>query len=153
MCDPATAAALFAGSGILQGVGAYQQGEASANLAAQNEDVARFRAKDVIDVAGLDIGDFRRKVAALIGSQRVASVSQGFLADDETGATFAADTARTGNIDEQRIMLNAVRERYGIRVQASDFAEESIQAHKNGTAGAIGSVFGGAAQAFGAFVK
>jgi hypothetical protein len=153
MCDPGTAAALYLGGGLLQGVGDYQQGEAAANLAKQDEALANFRAKDVIDVAKLDIGDFKRKVAALIGSQRVAYVSQGLLPDSDTPAAVAADTAHTANIDEQRIMLNAIRERFLLKVQASDFSDQAAAAHKAGIAGAIGSVFGSAASAAGAYVK
>lgn len=144
-----TGAELFVAGGALKGYGAYQQGQAAANLAQHNEAVARFRAKDVIDIARLDIAEMRRRAAQLIGSQRVAFAGHGLLVDVGTPAEVAADTAYTANIDEQRIMANAIRERWGLLQQADDFSEQAKAASKAGTAGAIGSVLGGGADAFG----
>jgi len=135
--------------GILQGLGKYQEGEAAKDLAKSNEALARWKARDVINLAHMDVGDMQRKIAQLIGSQRVGYLSQGVTLDSGTPEDVIAETARLGNIDEQRIMLNAIRERWAILQQADDFSAEAKNAHASGVAGAIGSVFGGANQAFG----
>lgn len=147
------AAALFAAGGVAGAVGSEQAAQGQAALAGSNEAYARFRAKDALAVGALQVGDYQRQIAQLLGEQKVAFLSQGGLPDEGTPAEVIAGTARTANVDEQRLILNALRERYGALVQANDFSQEAKNAHAAGTAGAIGSLFGAAGSALGVYAK
>lgn len=150
MCEPATAAGMFLASGAFGAFGALQGAAAEEDLNRRNAELAAIRAEDVMALAQFDIADVQDRVARLIGSSRVG-YAKGAVLDQDTPSIVAEDYARSGNIDVQLILANAVRERWGIRQQGVEFDARAHNAHAAGTAGAIGSVFGGAADAFGAY--
>lgn len=132
-------------AGALKGAGSYQSGQAQADLYSGNEDVARFRAKDVMRVAQLDTRRYQQGISRLLGSQRAGYASQGVALDTGSPVAVAADTMEQADIDEQIIMLNAIRERWGLLVQARDFSQAAKNAKTSGTAGAFGSILSGVA--------
>lgn len=147
MCDPVTLA--IVASTAMQAYSQKQAGDAQAAIAKQNALVAGYQAKDALARGTEDVGRNQMKVAAIMGSQRVAGAANGVQLDTGTALAIAEDAARLGSLDSQTIMLNARREAWAYKVQAKSGLYQGQLDQNAGNSNALGSLLTGAGKAYG----
>lgn len=125
-------AAIFAVSGIMQGISAYSQSKAQKSEGAfqssvfeSNARMADAQAEDAIFRGDQDAARQRENVKKLIGAQRASEGAQGIEVNSGSALDVQADTAGQGAVDELTIKNNAWREAFGYRVQANDLRTQS----------------------------
>lgn len=121
------ATALSTGLGVVGMVGQQQaqaqaasaaqaQARYQAQVAQQNQELARRQAADATQRGQVAEDNRRRQTALQIGQQRAGLAAQG---TDFTGSEtdILGDTAAAGELDARTIRANAAREAYGYTVQ------------------------------------
>jgi hypothetical protein len=128
------ATALSTGLGVVGMVGQQQaqaqaasaaqaQARYQAQVAQQNQEIARRQAADATQRGQVAEDNRRRQTALQIGQQRAGLAAQG---TDFTGSEtdILGDTAAAGELDARTIRANAAREAYGYQVQGMGYANE-----------------------------
>lgn len=142
------ALSLTAGSGLLGGLGEYQQGQGDADVARYNATIARRQAKDALARAGFAVDQINRAKGHVEAQQRTAFASQGVALNEGTPVAAAEDVERAATMDVLTVQNNAALEALGFREAAAGYKYESRLAKRKGTYGALGKFSGGAADAY-----
>lgn len=131
MCEPISistgaAWALGASAAIAAG-GAYmsynaqkEQGEAAAQMAENNAKLDEQRAQDARAQGDQESQEQSWRTRQILGQQRAAVASQGIASDFGTPVELFGETAMFGEVDQQRIRLNAARSAWGFSARAND---------------------------------
>jgi len=143
MCEPISltaaislgATALSTGLGVMgmvqqqnaqaQAASAAQaQARYQAQVAQQNQELARRQEADALQRGQVAEENRRRLTAQQIGQQRAGLAAQG---TDFTGTEtdILGDTAAAGELDARTVRANAAREAYGYQVQGMGYANEA----------------------------
>ena len=161
MCDPVSASILMVASGATQAIGQYKAGKAQkaasnyqSQVAENNRIYAENQAADSIKRGRKEETRHRMQIAQLKGAQIAAMAKNGVVVDaeDTSALDILGDTTEFGELDALTIRSNAEREAFGHKVQASNFAADSVlnraqgkAAFQAGVTGAIGTLIGTAA--------
>lgn len=109
------------GTGISQANAMRASGEYQARMLLLNSEIQEFQADDAIKRGDKAAAVYRKQVAGLMGSQRVAAAAQGVQLGEGSAAEVQEDTAVRAAADAVTIRSDAWREAWGHRVQAQDF--------------------------------
>jgi hypothetical protein len=96
-------------------------GKAQNALAEENARLAQMQAADAIARGEVAEQRHRVNVKRLAGSQRASLAAQGIAIDSGSALEIQEDTARMGEMDALTIRMNAAREAWGHKVQATDY--------------------------------
>lgn len=163
MCELMTM--LTIGSTLMGGLGAIQQGQASAASARYNARVADMNArmadraaKDALERGKLEEQKQRQKTAQLMGQQTAAMAANGVDIGFGSPLDLLVDTATLGELDALTIRSNAYREERDIRQQGANYRgqagmyrAQASSASTGGFLGAMGTFLGGGSRAYGQY--
>lgn len=163
MCELMTM--LTIGSTLMGGLGAIQQGQASAASARYNARVADMNArmadraaKDALERGKLEEQKQRQKTAQLMGQQTAAMAANGVDIGFGSPLDLLVDTATLGELDALTIRSNAYREERDIRQQGANYRgqagmyrSQASSASTGGFLGAMGTFLGGGSRAYGQY--
>lgn len=131
--------------------GAYAQNEAGRQqqkIANRNADLLDASATDAIQLGEEQARQVKRQARSLRGRQRAALAGSGVDVNTGTALDLQEETTMLGEIDAATMRKNAFREAWGIRMQASNQREAGAFAKRAGRNQAIGTLIGGAGQAY-----
>lgn len=135
MCNPAAILTMQAVGGAQQAIGAYGQaaGQRSslrydAQIAAFNVRMAEQSAQRSLERGRAETNAVRRNTAALKGQQRAGMAARGVDLTYGTPAEVLTSTDVMGELDAQTTQINAIREAWGYRAQATNFENEAAMA-------------------------
>lgn len=135
-------------SSLFNAYSSYEQGKYLDSVSKVNAGISRQAARDALERGSLEADEQRKQTQQVIGSQRTAYAANGIDVNTGTAGQVQNDTAALGELDALTIMNNAAREAYGYEVQAIDQRQQGRLAKYQGKMNAIGSILGGAEQAF-----
>jgi hypothetical protein len=125
-------AALVAVSAAVSAYGAYRQAEAAKNAAEYEGDVAEQNAKiqernaQDVEARGRDEQDrYKRRLAQMMGSQRVQLAGTGVDIGGGSALDLMADTAGEGARDVFTMGQNTARDAYGVRIGAMSSMQQA----------------------------
>lgn len=141
----------------LSAVGSMQQGQANAQaakyqaqVAKNNKILADRKAQDAIDRGKVAEQRQRERTRQLKGRQRAILAANGVVVDQDSALDITSETEAIGEMDALTIRQNAEREALGYRTEGMNFQASSdlygAQASNEQSAGyigAAGSIFGG----------
>jgi hypothetical protein len=154
MCDPITAIAVTtAVAGGIQAYGQYQAGKDQQRIENMNARLLDEQALDAQRRGDIEEQEHRNKVRAMLGAQRAAFGANNVVSNSGSPLALQLDTTRFGELDALTIRNNAAREAYGYRSEAKIGRARGKAAKKSGTMGALGTVLGSGAQAYGIWKK
>lgn len=97
----------------------------NAAMLRRNAEVTDLQAQQTVEQGKVEEEAQRKKVQAVIGSQRAAASSSGLLVDSGTTQAVTEDTAGFGELDALTIRSNAQRAAWGIKNQGADYTAQS----------------------------
>lgn len=140
------------------GIGALGAGTSaagSAKSASKEKRIAGFNAKVATEQAadaierGREAEDMLHTgVRKLLGQQRAGFAGQGVVLDDGSALDVQVDTATQEAEDTARIRLNAQREAWGFKQQATNYAMGGNAAYNQRMGEGYGTILGGLGNAF-----
>jgi hypothetical protein len=165
MCDPMMGLSLV--STLVGAAGQMQQANAASNAAKYNSQVADMnakiesrRAQDALERGKIDEQNKRREVSQVKGQQIAGMSANGVDVGFGSSLDTLVDTATFGELDALTVRSNAAREAYGHDVAAVNkkadsqlFQAEAKSAKTGGYLSAIGTLVGGAGDAWGSYKK
>lgn len=135
MCNPTAILAMQAVGGAQQAIGAYGQaaGQRSAlrydaRIADFNARMAEQSAQRALERGQAETNAVRRNTANLKGQQRAGMAARGVDLTYGTPAEVLTSTDVMGELDAQTTQINAIREAWGYRAQATNFQNEAAMA-------------------------
>lgn len=160
MCD--LMMALTLGSTLLGAAGQIQQAQATAaankynaQVAEMNAQIAENRAKSTIEAGKNEEQMKRQEVARVLGQQQAGMAANGVDLTFGSPLDTLVDTAVMGELDALTIRTNTYREAYNARVDAANqraganlYRMQAKSAQTGGYISALGTVLGGAGQAY-----
>lgn len=163
MCELTTA--LMIGSTLIGGYSQIQAGNAQAAAAQYNAQVAEMNAtladraaKNALERGAAEEQRKRMEVASIQGRQRAAMAANGVDLTFGSPLDTLVDTAMMGELDALTIRQNSAREAYDYETQGVNYRADATLSRMNassarsgGYLGAIGSVLGGGARAYGQY--
>jgi len=135
------------GGGIAQAQASRTQGKIARSQAELNAQIAESQASDAIKRGEKEASAHKMKVKQMMGSQRAALAAQGLDLSGESAMAGVGDTAYFGEMDIQQIKMNAYREAFGYKQQASNLKSQGRLDYLAGRAGATSSFLTGGMQA------
>ena len=153
MCDPGTAAVAMIAATAVSAYGAYQQGQTAKKIANYNATMAEYSADDAIKRGSIAADQQRARARQIAAQQRAVMGASGVESDTGTFGKVLEQTATLGELDARTIEANAQREAWGIRAHAAGSRYEGESAAQAGTLSAMGTLIGGAAQAYGLYSR
>lgn len=111
---------------------AERQGQAQKQQADYNAEVARLQGIDAVNRGNVAAEQQRKKVAMIQGAQRAAMGGSGGNVETGTFADIQLDTATLGETDAQNIRTNSLREAWGYKNQATNYAMAGEEALRSG---------------------
>lgn len=154
--DPVTMMAISsAGGGMLQRYGSFRQAQNKQRAAEFNADMLDLQASDAISRGQLDAQRVRQRGKSILGTQRSGYASQGVDVSSGTAALLADQTGQLAEQDAIRVKLDAMRQAWGLKSQATmmrweadinlrDARRSAITGAVMGVANAAASMGGGA---------
>lgn len=113
-------------------MGAYNNSKAEkyaldyqAKVAANNAQLARWKASDAITRGQTDTARQQLKTRQLKGSQRASAAARGVDLGEGSALNILSDTDFMGAIDANQITDNAAREAWAYQQEASDYTSNS----------------------------
>lgn len=150
MCEPTTIAlAAAAGSSALKAYGAYESGQAEAELNRVNADLFRAKAADARARGATQAGLIRMKGSAAIGEAKTQLAKSGIELTSPAALSLFDTSGTMSELDAQVAKANAAREAWGYDVAAAEADARRRAAKKRSILGTVGAVLGGASSAFG----
>lgn len=141
MCDPTL---IMAGQGAgagMSAVGAYGQAASQksnlgyeARMADFNATLAERQAQVAMEKGQFTVNQLRRDTAGLKGTQRATMAARGLDLTSGTPADILTGTDYMGEVDAQQAEINAVREAWGYRTQATNLQNEARSKRANAKA-------------------
>lgn len=152
---------LAIGAAAIQGISAYQQGQAASKAAAYNAQVADNNSKIATqnaEFAGAEgeanAGASAMKTASQIATIKTAQAANGVDVNSGSAVNVRASEAELGEVNALNIRANAARQAYGYATQSQQFTSQkqldevqSDQANTGSYLSAAGSFLGGASSA------
>lgn len=148
MCDPLF---LAAGATAMKGIGDYSAGMGSAKQANANAAELDRAAGDTAVRGGIAAMTTKQQGQALKGQQTAALAANGVDMASGTGSDILAKTAADTEFDAMTVQNNAMREAYGLQVQAIGQRTKAKADKMNARIGLAGSLLGSGAQAWGGY--
>lgn len=133
--------------GALKGYGSFRQAQNKHRVAEFNADMLDLDAADAISRGQLETQRVRQKGKSILGSQRSGYASQGVDVSSGTAAQLADQTAQLSEQDAIRIKLDAMRQAWGLKTQATMMRWEADVNLRDARSSAISGVVMGAAEA------
>ena len=157
MCEPVTIMAITAGVSAL-GAGAsaysqYQQGQFQEKVGERNAQVQDAKAQEAVRIGSIAEERQRTITRQTMGAQRAAMATTGLEVDSGSFGDILADTAKFGELDAQTVRTNALKEAWGLQIDATNSRLQGSMAGKAGKMNAAGTLLSGASQAFGMYSK
>lgn len=142
MCNPAMLAmggqAVGGGLSAIGAYGAAASQKSSLNYDARTADfnagLAERQAQIAMERGQFQVDQLNRATAGLKGSQRATMAARGLDLTQGTPAEIIAGTEFMGEMDVQQAQINAVREAWGLRTQATNLQNEARSARANAKA-------------------
>lgn len=111
------------------------------NKVAENNAIsAKYAAEDALARGAVEEQKQRDRTRAIMGQQRAALAANGIDATTGTGSQLLTDAAGFGEFDALTVRNNAMKQAYGLNVQADNFTAEGKAAKVAGRNQAIGTV-------------
>jgi hypothetical protein len=165
MCDLMTG--MIAASTLVGAAGQMGSANAQANASNYNAQVADMnakieskRAQDSLERGKIDEQNKRREVAQIKGQQLAGMSANGVDVGYGSALDTLVDTATFGELDALTVRANSAREAYGHDVAAVNkkadsqmFKMEASSAKTNGYLSSLGTLIGGAGDAWGSYKK
>ncbi|HEX6215291.1 MAG TPA: hypothetical protein VFZ38_10755 [Vicinamibacterales bacterium] len=152
MCDPVSATvALTAVAGGFAAKSQLDAGKAQAKIANQNAEMAEVQSADRARVGLIEEERVRQQVRRAVGAQRAGLAANGVEIGSGTALSLQTDTAGLGEVDAYLARNNALREAWGLRVDASNSRNQARVAKVGSRNQAIGTVLSTGANAFGSY--
>lgn len=107
------------GNAVAQSSAAKSQGEFQKQQAEQNARLAELQAKEAEQAGEKEAQQHRKKVRAMIGSQKAGLAAQGIDIGSGSALELFGETAEMGEMDAATIRKNSYRQAFGLRQQAS----------------------------------
>ncbi|MDY4297513.1 MULTISPECIES: hypothetical protein [unclassified Xanthomonas] len=148
MCEITTATAAWLAIGATVGTGLYtadqqnKQGQAEAEIAANNERLAQNEADNANAQGTRESEQAAWRTRALIGQQRAAIAANNIDPTLGTPSEILGETAMFGEVDQQTIRQNAARQAWGYSAQATNFRNQGSISRWSGRAQATGTILG-----------
>jgi hypothetical protein len=101
------------------------QGDYEASLLEQNAGLAQQQAADATARGALAEQQIRGQTRQTVGAQRVGLAGQGIDTNVGSAADVQAETSSLGAFDAMTTRLNAARESWGYKVQATDYRNKA----------------------------
>jgi hypothetical protein len=150
MCEPTTIMmALTVVTTAMSAVSSMQQADYQEKVAENNAIAAEYAAKDAIDRGAVEEQKQRDKARAAMGQQRAALAANGIDTATGTGSLLLADSAGMGEFDALTVRNNALKQAYGLNVQANNLRAEGQNALIKGQNEAFGTVLTGGSKVYG----
>lgn len=105
--------------GIQESRAAKSQARVAETQGALAAEFAEIQAQDALKRGKEDARQASRQTKQLIGKQRAIQAAQGIDVGSGTALDIQAETAEFGEIDESRIRMNAYREAWGFKSEAT----------------------------------
>lgn len=148
MCEPTTIAmGLMAVSGAFAAKSAHDQGKYQQKVMENNAKSAEYAAQDALARGAVEEDQARQRMRAMIGQQKAALAANGIDTTTGTGSLLLTDTAGLGEFDALTVRNNAMKQAYGMNVQADNLMAEGAAARVGGRNQAIGSLLTTGSQA------
>ena len=128
-------------SGIYSSISAAQENKAQARF---NAAMNRIRARDALFRGQIAEQEYRKQGAQLKGEQRAVLSAQSIALDSGTALELQTQAASAVETNALTIRSNAMREAWGMEMEASAHEAEGRRAEYAGRAGAAESIVGGA---------
>lgn len=157
MCSPTalfvTSALFTVGAGVVQAQAADRAGRYNQRVAENNAVLSEQKARDATIRGERAADEQRLKTRMLIGQQRASLAANGVTLDSGTSLDILGDTAMMGAVDEETVRLNAAREAWGYRAEASNYRAQGALDRYNGKAQKFGTLLGTAANVAGGWQR
>lgn len=149
MCEAMTIAAVAATlvTGYMAADAQKAQGEYNAQVAENNATLSRQRADDANAMGTRDMERQAWRTRAIMGQQRAAIAASGLDPTMGTPAEILGESALFGEIDQQNIRLNAARQAWGFRADASNFDNDAMLSRWSGRTQSRMTILGSLGQA------
>lgn len=148
MCEPMTIAAIGATlvTGYLQADAQKAQGEYNAQVAENNAAMARRQADDANALGTREMERASWRSRAIMGQQRASIAANNLDPTMGTPADILGESALFGEMEQQDIRLNALRQAWGYNVEARNYQNEAGLSRWQGSTGARMTILGSLAQ-------
>ena len=131
------------GDTFVQAQAMRAQARFGSKVAGLNAEMANLQAEDAINRGNLAAGRHMQEVRGLEGAQRAAYAAQGLAVGQGSPAAVMEDTRTLGAADASQIRLNAYREAFGYRREATGYASQARIARANARTGVRSTLLGG----------
>lgn len=148
MCNPMF---LMAGASAVKGLADYSTARQSAKAMNANAAELDRAAADTNQRGAAAAAEVLQRGQAVKGAQAAAMAANGIDFSQGTGSDILAKTAADTQFDAMTIQNNAMREAYGLNVQAIQQRYQAKATKKQAAIGLAGSLLGSGAQAWGGF--
>ena len=148
MCEITTATAAWLAIGATVATGVYtadqqkKQGQAEAEIAANNERLAQNEADNANAQGTRESEQAAWRTRQLIGQQRAAIAANNIDPTLGTPSEILGETAMFGEVDQQTIRQNAARQAWGFNAQATNYGNQATTARWAGKSQATGTILG-----------
>jgi len=143
---PEAGAGMGGMSAIIGGYFDFRQAQIAQRSAEFNANMLDLQAQDAISRGELETTKRRQLGKSILGQQRAGYSGQGVDVSSGTAAILAEQTSQMSEEDAMRIKLDAMRQAWGLRSQASMMRWEADQNLKTTRQKAIVGTVTGAAQ-------
>ena len=153
MCEPTTIAmGMMIGGGAINAYGAYESGQAEAELGRMNATVLRQRAVDATNRGGSAAGRARMEGSDANAVAKTQLAKSGVDLSSDMAKNIFETTGMTAELDAQTAKANAAREAWGLETSARESEFQAKMAKRRGILGAAGTLLsaGGSAYLMGA---
>ncbi len=132
---------------IISVIGGIQSGAYNEEMAKFNAQQLDAQAADAIARGETEAAKVGVEAKRMIGAQRASLAGQGIEVGSGTAAALQVDTVVQSAHDENQIRVNAMRQAYGLGMEASATRTQGRMAGKAATYQAAGGLLTGGAQA------
>lgn len=148
MCNPMF---LMAAATATKGIGDYSAAMNNAKAMKANAAELERAAADTAVRGGIETMRVKQQGEALQGQQKAAMAANGLDFSSGTGADISAKASADTQFDAMTVQSNAMREAYGLNVQAIQQRYQAKAAKRQAQIGLAGSLLGSGSQAWGGF--
>jgi hypothetical protein len=129
-------------------VGSEKAAKKAKQIAGFNASVATAQAEDALQRGREAEDQLHTGVKKLMGAQRAGFAAQGVELDSGSALEIQQDTGAQAALDTQRIKLNAAREAWGFKQQATNYSMGGNAQFNQHMGEAYGTILGGLGNAF-----
>lgn len=126
--------------------GQQQQGKYQEKVGKNNAKAAEYAAADAMARGAVAEQQQRARTRALMGQQKAALAANGIDIGTGTGSLLLTDTAGLGEFDALTVRNNAMKQAYGMNVQADNLLSEGKAARAGANMASFGTALTGGSQ-------